>query len=67
MKMEERITIHEASEILGIPAQSIRTMMRKKEIDIGLCVQTGEKNHSYYIFRRKVMKLVGREPRKETS
>jgi hypothetical protein len=60
MKMEERITLREASAILGIHEQCIRQMMQRKEIDIGFCVPTGKRNHNYYIFREKVMKLVGK-------
>lgn len=59
--MEERITLREASAILGMHEQCIRQMMQKKEIDIGFCVKHG-RNYNYFIFRAKVMKLVGKEP-----
>lgn len=60
MKMEERISMKEASAILGIREQGIRQMMQRKEIDIGFCVPTGKRNHNYYIYRAKVMRLVGK-------
>lgn len=60
--MEERITLREASAILGMHEQCIRQMMQRKEIDIGFCVKHG-RNYNYFIFRAKVMKLVGKEPK----
>lgn len=55
----ERITIEEASELLGMSKQAVRMLMQKKEIDIGFVTGTGKK--TYVIFRAKVNKLIGKE------
>lgn len=60
----ERITIEEAATMLGVSKQAVRLMMQKKEIDIGIVVNSfslGGSRKTYIIFREKVNKLVGKE------
>lgn len=55
-----RITIQEASELLQIPPQGIRELMKREIIDIGIVrppAKRGGRN-TYYIYREKVEELL---------
>ena len=47
-----RISIKEASEMLGIPAQAVRVLMEKGKLPIGE-VMEGRKRKTYYIFKER--------------
>lgn len=56
----ERVTVKEASELLGLSEEAIRQLMLRKKVDIGFVVDN-KAHHTYYIFRDKLMKLAGKE------
>ena len=56
----ERVSIKEASEMLGVSPQAVRLLMQRKRVDIGLVVDSGSKK-TYIIFREKLNKLIGKE------
>lgn len=56
----ERVTIEEASKMLGMSQQAVRILMNKKAVDIGIVVDSGRRK-TYIIFREKLNKLVGKE------
>lgn len=43
------MTIQEASKVLGINEQAIRTRMRKGKLPIGICIQS-EERWTYHIY-----------------
>lgn len=45
-----RITIEEASRVLGIPVQAIRVAMQQGKLPIGVCIKN-DKRCSYYIWQ----------------
>lgn len=42
-----RITVKEASELLGYPPQAVRTLIRHGKLPIGECI--GDRRKTYYI------------------
>lgn len=50
----ERITIEQASEILGIPPQAVRVAMQQGKLPIGVAIKSN-KRWSYYLWREKVV------------
>ena len=56
----ERVSIEEAAKMLGVSKQSVRLLMQRKKVDIGLVVDSGAKK-IYIIFREKLMRLIGKE------
>jgi len=56
----ERVSIEEAAKMLGVSKQSVRLLMQRKKVDIGLVVDSGAKK-TYIIFREKLMRLIGKE------
>ena len=56
----ERVSIEEAARMLGVSKQSVRLLMQRKKVDIGLVVDSGAKK-TYIVFREKLNRLVGKE------
>lgn len=56
----ERVTIKQAAEMLGVTQEGLRQLMLRKKIDIGFVVDRKQR-HTYYIFREKLNRLVGKE------
>lgn len=52
-----RISVEEASEMMGISPQAIRIQMQRKIIDIGYVAGT-KQHRTYIIFREKVERLI---------
>ena len=63
-KSQERIPLDVAAKILGVRPQGLRQMMAKKQLDIGVIIEGGARNHrnQYLVFRAKLAKLLGYEP-----
>lgn len=65
----ERISIKEACSILGMSAPTLRVLMQRGVLDIGECVAPTRPDGKwqYYIYRSKVMKVVGKGEEDEGS
>lgn len=58
--VSERVTVKEASEILGMTQDYLRFLMRKGQIPIGTAVKGKGNSFRYLIFRNKLDEFVGR-------
>lgn len=58
--MNERLTIKEASEMLGLPQQAIRILIKRGKLPIGIAevVKTGGLRTTYYIQRSLVIEFL---------
>ena len=57
--MNERISTHEAAEMLGISVNFLRLQMRRGTLKIGTVIKTGSphKEYAYLIYRDLVEKV----------
>ena len=54
--MNERLTIDQASRLLGVSPQQLRLWLQNKCVDFGFCHrQDGNKRASYYIFKGRLL------------
>lgn len=58
--VSERITVREASEILGMTPDYLRYLLRKGQIPIGTAVKGKGNMYRYLIFRNKLDEFVGK-------
>ena len=58
--VSERVTVKEASEILGMTQDYLRFLMRKGQIPIGTAVKGKGNMYRYLIFRNKLDEFIGR-------
>lgn len=59
----ERVSLKEAAELMGVSPQSLRMMMQKKAVNIGIVVDH-ESYKSYIIFRERLNRVLGKETKK---
>lgn len=61
--MCERVSVAEASKVLGVSPQCLRLQMQKGIINIGYVAKDMSRGESYryYIFRDKLDRLVGKD------
>ena len=67
---QERIPISEAAKILGIGAPQVRNFMKRGVMPIGQVLspnQTGKTVYTYYVYRSKLEKYIGRELKEEET
>ena len=60
----ERVSVAEASKLLGISPQGVRVQMQRGILDIGIVVSsaTGNKNiRQYLIYRPRLDKVLGKK------
>lgn len=58
--VSERITVREASEILGMTPDYLRYLLRKGQLPIGTAVKGKGNMYRYLIFRNKLDEFIGR-------
>lgn len=59
--MKERMSISQASEILGLSGAFIRYQMDVGGMDLGVVTKTKSGRRTHIIFRSKLEKLIGRK------
>lgn len=59
-KRGKRLTVHEAAEGMGIAPQTLRIMMQRKLIDVGLCFKLSGNKYTY-LFDEGKLRLKGYE------
>ena len=67
---QERIPISEVAKILGIGAPQVRNFMKRGVMPIGQVLspnQTGKTVYTYYVYRSKLEKYIGRELKEEET
>lgn len=57
--MENRLTIAEASRLMGATPQFIRLGLQKGVLPFGFAVQMSPKRYTYYISREKFAEYLG--------
>lgn len=57
MENATRITIKEASKALGIHEDSVRYLMKKGKLPIGI-VRTSKKRNTYYVYREMLERFL---------
>lgn len=56
----QRLTVHEASKVLGISDQFLRYLLQQRKIDVGVAVKNSKNSgFRYLIFKSKVEEFVG--------
>lgn len=65
----ERMTIKDACKMLGMSAPTLRVLMQRGCIDIGECIEPLKPGGKwqYYIYKSKVLKMVGKGEENETD
>lgn len=58
--MPTRITVEDASRALGLTPLSVRLLMQQGQLDIGYVIKTGQKRHTYLIYRELLERELGR-------
>ena len=58
--MPTRITVEDASRALGLTPLSVRLLMRQGQLDIGYVIKTGQKRHTYLIYRELLERELSR-------
>lgn len=69
-KMTERVPMNKAAKILGIGAPQVRNFMKRGVMPIGQVLspnQTGKTVYTYYVYRSKLEKYIGRELKEEET
>ena len=62
-KMTERVPMNKAAKILGIGAPQVRNFMKRGVMPIGQVLspnQTGKSTYTFYVYRNKLEKYIGR-------
>lgn len=60
--MSERVSLKDAAAELGCSQQSVREHMKRGIWDLGnVVLSAGGKHYTYYIYRRKLDKVLGKE------
>lgn len=58
--MPTRITVEDASRALGLTPLSVRLLMQQGQLDIGYVIKTGQKRHTYLIYRELLERELSR-------
>lgn len=58
--VSERVTVKEASDILGMTPDYLRYLLRKGQLPIGTAVKGKGNMYRYLIFRNKLDEFIGR-------
>ena len=58
--MPTRITVEDASRALGLTPLSVRLLMQQGQLDIGYVIKTGQKRHTYLIYRELLERELNR-------
>jgi len=54
-----RVTIQEASRLLGIPQQCLRIGLQQERFPFGHAIRTSERRYTYYINRKRLEMYLG--------
>ena len=60
IEMPTRITVEDASRALGLTPLSVRLLMQQGQLDIGYVIKTGQKRHTYLIYRELLERELSR-------
>ena len=58
--MPTRITVEDASRVLGLTPLSVRLLMRQGQLDIGYVIKTGHGRHTYLIYQELLERELSR-------
>lgn len=58
--MPTRITVEDASKVLGLTPLSVRLLMRQGQLDIGYVIKTGHGRHTYLIYQELLERELSR-------
>lgn len=67
--MSQRLTVKEAAAEIGCDKEYLRRQMKAGRWDLGSVIKPtkGLSNYQYFIFRAKLDKFLGKEPRAENE
>lgn len=60
---QERIPISEVAKIIGVGEPQVRNLMKRGALPIGQVLSpkmTGKKTYTYYVYRNKLEKYIGK-------